>query len=496
VETLKRDWDSKLTLKDVLVTISCLLIQPNPDSALNEDAGVLFRQSYDVFAERARMMTGIHAGVPKDMEEIVREAQMRGQEEEEVVHERREEVGMEVPRAPPEAPARRRRTIARVRSTMAARTRSDGSPTGLPSSRAQPSIQTLSTEQDRPFVFQSARDDVFGGATTPPPPPRQNNDNTLSTVSEDDSTMDDPDQENDATRSPTKFSTSPLPHARTPRRPQGAAVPLGELTLEDTEPDTDNDDTNGGGDTTEEDEDMEPEYPPSPRKSSPRKTPALARQKYRPGRAHGSPGAEADSGGAESSVRHALFRAPPRMEHAGQRTLGAWASEEEEEDSAMMDVTMEEPDSAARILRRGGAAAGGAGLGLSLGLFNTPPKRSPGRRAAWPQEEAGTTVFMPRQPITPSPPSTPLEAHTPSIFFPATANGKAKITNGQVSAKALAKVVKPMSSTEKKAVEKQRRKELDERLWRACGGDIGRWNRGEFDTGLEGVGVVVRGHRW
>lgn len=41
VETLKRDWSSTLKLRDVLVTISCLLIQPNPASALNEEASTL-----------------------------------------------------------------------------------------------------------------------------------------------------------------------------------------------------------------------------------------------------------------------------------------------------------------------------------------------------------------------------------------------------------------------------------------------------------------------
>ncbi len=47
VDTLKKDWEPKLTLRDVLVTISCLLIQPNPDSALNATAGHLLQDDYD-----------------------------------------------------------------------------------------------------------------------------------------------------------------------------------------------------------------------------------------------------------------------------------------------------------------------------------------------------------------------------------------------------------------------------------------------------------------
>lgn len=82
VETLKRDWSSTLKLKDVLVTISCLLIQPNPASALNEDAGKLANEDWEGFCRRAKIMTGIHAAVPADLVDAVREAQTRGDEPE------------------------------------------------------------------------------------------------------------------------------------------------------------------------------------------------------------------------------------------------------------------------------------------------------------------------------------------------------------------------------------------------------------------------------
>ncbi|KAL6704776.1 hypothetical protein ACN47E_007580 [Coniothyrium glycines] len=78
VETLKRDWSSTLKLRDVLVTISCLLIQPNPASALNEAAGKLATEDWDTYCRRAKLMTEIHAAVPRDMMEEVKEAQMRG----------------------------------------------------------------------------------------------------------------------------------------------------------------------------------------------------------------------------------------------------------------------------------------------------------------------------------------------------------------------------------------------------------------------------------
>ncbi|KAL2828539.1 ubiquitin-conjugating enzyme/RWD-like protein [Aspergillus cavernicola] len=80
VDTLKRDWKSTLTLKDVLITISCLLIYPNPDSALNSTAGALLQENYDAFARQAKLMTSIHAPVPTDMRNEVMEAKMRGEE--------------------------------------------------------------------------------------------------------------------------------------------------------------------------------------------------------------------------------------------------------------------------------------------------------------------------------------------------------------------------------------------------------------------------------
>ncbi|KAF4211810.1 hypothetical protein CNMCM6805_003948 [Aspergillus fumigatiaffinis] len=80
VDTLKRDWKSTLTLKDVLVTISCLLIYPNPDSALNSTAGALLQEDYDAFARQAKLMTSIHAPVPPDLKAAVVEAKSRGEE--------------------------------------------------------------------------------------------------------------------------------------------------------------------------------------------------------------------------------------------------------------------------------------------------------------------------------------------------------------------------------------------------------------------------------
>ncbi|KAL9092254.1 MAG: hypothetical protein Q9165_004428 [Trypethelium subeluteriae] len=81
VDTLKRDWESKLTLRDVLITISCLLIHPNPASALNAEAGALLQDDFSTFSRRAKLMTSIHAKVPEDLCKAVAEARSRGEEE-------------------------------------------------------------------------------------------------------------------------------------------------------------------------------------------------------------------------------------------------------------------------------------------------------------------------------------------------------------------------------------------------------------------------------
>ncbi|XP_037074189.1 ubiquitin-conjugating enzyme E2 S-like isoform X2 [Pollicipes pollicipes] len=65
VNTLKKDWKADLGIKHLLLTIKCLLIVPNPESALNEEAGKMLLERYDDYCQRARMMTEIHAQVAR-----------------------------------------------------------------------------------------------------------------------------------------------------------------------------------------------------------------------------------------------------------------------------------------------------------------------------------------------------------------------------------------------------------------------------------------------
>jgi ubiquitin-conjugating enzyme E2 S len=74
VNTLKRDWSPALGIKHILLSIKCLLIEPNPDSALNDEAGKMLNDRYEDFRHRAASWTTIHASNKKDRELI---AQLR-----------------------------------------------------------------------------------------------------------------------------------------------------------------------------------------------------------------------------------------------------------------------------------------------------------------------------------------------------------------------------------------------------------------------------------
>ncbi|KAK6147799.1 hypothetical protein DH2020_018711 [Rehmannia glutinosa] len=53
VNALKKDWNPSLGLRHVLIVIRCLLIEPFPESALNEQAGKMLLEDYDEYARHA-----------------------------------------------------------------------------------------------------------------------------------------------------------------------------------------------------------------------------------------------------------------------------------------------------------------------------------------------------------------------------------------------------------------------------------------------------------
>jgi ubiquitin-conjugating enzyme E2 S len=61
VNTLKKDWQSSYGIGHILVTVKCLLIYPNPESALDEEAGKLLLEDYESYCGRAKLITNVHA---------------------------------------------------------------------------------------------------------------------------------------------------------------------------------------------------------------------------------------------------------------------------------------------------------------------------------------------------------------------------------------------------------------------------------------------------
>merc|ERR1712087_672660 len=61
VNTLKRDWQPNFGVRHVLIAIRSLLIVPNYDSALNEEAGKQIMSAFSDYVKKGRIMTDVHA---------------------------------------------------------------------------------------------------------------------------------------------------------------------------------------------------------------------------------------------------------------------------------------------------------------------------------------------------------------------------------------------------------------------------------------------------
>ncbi|KAK0289347.1 hypothetical protein LTR35_002544 [Friedmanniomyces endolithicus] len=406
VETLKRDWDAKLTLRDVLVVISCLLIQPNPDSALNAEAGGLIQGDYAAFERRAELMTGIHAAVPRELREVVEEARGRGQSvEEEVGVEEKVEVRDFAGEAA--VPGRRRRLGGAARQVLTGGRRSEGSPTGVPARRR------LGRASQQRFVLQSRSDDVFGDDIL-----RQ----STTTIPEDGS-MQDADQGSAETNAK---AASHAQKATTSRRPPTSPPDFSGEEEEEVD--------------SSDAENMDLEYPPSPRKS-PRKSP--------------------------TKTHHH----PDTLSHQHQQ----------------------QPESSRDA------------LGRARALNTTPPSNLIDQPLAEDSPfttATGTATATDREPQT----SSPRKARTQQRAITLTTTSKPRTKCGGLlgtsppsASGAVMKSRSPKTSSSsssdkmmKKRDASQRKAEMGAKLWEACGRDIGRWNRGDF----EGEPFGMKAGRW
>lgn len=373
------------------MVISCLLVVPNEESALNAEAGAALREGWGVFVRRAEVWTRVHAGVPTELKGEVDEARGRGEDKEEVV-------------------ATRRRHQRR---------------------HATPSPSNQ-------FTAPSAYDDVFANEGTPLPQLRWRHRATSSAYDSPETEQDDEDgnQENDGSRSPMKRKIAPTrtttngPAAEgTPRRPPGAkAVPLGELIAE--------------YDPTEDDDNSEEEaeYPPSPRKNR-------------------SPGKKA--------------RGRPPTPHIADDDEDIIYSSDRPESSRTAENQQHHHSPSRRRRRHRDASTT-----PPANLFNRP------LAADSPFACAGEGLPSPRKRVVVGRTSV-----APTCMRPGSVGGL--FVGGRRGGEGAG--IFRLRSTPSPAERRRRQTALSARLWVLCGGDVGRWNRGEF-----GAGVIwgLKGGRW
>eukprot|EP01025_Chloroclados_australasicus_P009108 TRINITY_DN134_c0_g1_i5.p1 TRINITY_DN134_c0_g1~~TRINITY_DN134_c0_g1_i5.p1 ORF type:complete len:247 (-),score=24.68 TRINITY_DN134_c0_g1_i5:1001-1741(-) len=61
VNVLKKEWKPDYGLRNVFQVIRCLLIEPNAESALNEEAGRLIMENFVEYQQQAKLLTEVHA---------------------------------------------------------------------------------------------------------------------------------------------------------------------------------------------------------------------------------------------------------------------------------------------------------------------------------------------------------------------------------------------------------------------------------------------------
>ena len=424
--------------------------------------------------------------------------------------------------APAPAPVRRRRGVARLRSAAASR-RSEGSPTGAVGMRRQLHLQPVAgPSSSRPFVTQASssnsNSDPFGISIPEDPPLRtpqldpSSDDDDHDDHDHDDESTNSADQENDSILSPTKHRQTPRKFPGTPRRPQGAPpVPLGELTLEDgssseveaeVEAEAEVQNTSPSSPSLSEEE-----YPPSPRKlKSPSKSPAKRNFPL-----PNNSSASSSSGSNSNSNNNPFLQAHQKPQQQQHRSTTATATaalfgpgarnftppnglaRPLASDSPYIayaeagddDTTMAEPSPSPRKAR------GGAG-----GLFRLPAKRSEVPVAA-------RTLFGSSRPAG--------GGSGAAGFGFGSINGRGGGTaaagggggSGGGVGKQQQRPLRRRGSNGKSKSQSpppppssaEKRRLRDKRLWELCGGDVRRWNRGEFGTVEEG-GLGVKGGRW
>lgn len=73
VDALKKGWTQKMGLRHVLLVIRCLMIHPNAESALNQEAGKALIENYSEYFSQAAIYTKVHAMAQRDVQVLLKQ---------------------------------------------------------------------------------------------------------------------------------------------------------------------------------------------------------------------------------------------------------------------------------------------------------------------------------------------------------------------------------------------------------------------------------------
>lgn len=408
------------------------------------------------------MMTKLQAGVPKHLKQGVSEAQRRGEESEEL---ERKDSALSIG----EASKTRRRAPPLSRGMMGTPIEGVGKRTraGTP-----PPPPPRAPTTSRPFVRQSTRDDVFGALRLPMP-------QATPILQDDSSELLPTDQGTDSGLSPIM---APIPRL-SPRR-QGPPAPQPDLSMTESEAEYPPSPKMGPQKQARDASNTSIDYPPSPRKSPQKKTfEAIFQRPSRP-----------EPSRAESSRAGAARRLQFNSTQQSQSTPSILdsssllepnvtfelAANDTEADTSEIEASFELPKrrsavaanrklaqatQAARTLRRKPK--------MLISETSTPASITAPRLAKSRKPSPATRKSSPQRPLSP-----------PSSSFVATPSAEKEKS-------IIFAPVEELQTKIRKTDTQARDEKLEKKLWKLCGGDVARWNRGDF-----GGYFQVKGARW
>jgi hypothetical protein len=333
-----------------------------------------------------------------------------------------------------------------------------------------PPPPTRAPATSRPFVHQSTRDDVFGALRLPMP-------QATPILTDDSSELLPMDQGNDSGLSPIMAPISRL----SPRR-QGPPAPPVDLSMTDSEAEYPPSPKKGPQKEARDTTNTSIDYPPSPRKSPQKKAfDNIFQQPSRPelSRAESSRAGAArrlQFNTAQSQSTPSILDSSSLLEPNVTFDLANDTEADTSEIEASFDLPkrrsaiaanrkLAQATQAARTLRRKPR--------MLVSETSTPVSIPVPRLAKYRKPSPMTRKRSPQRPLSP-----------PSSSFVALSSAEKEKSD-------IIAPVEQLQSKVRRSDTQVKNERLEKKLWRLCGGDVARWNKGDFGGYFE-----VKGARW